>query len=163
MESGEGTYFVHLDLTVPDRRAVVWKAGEQTSLAGFALSSGPSVADEGIVTTASGRTMPWKPKYILGLPTIEYAIAASSDASLISIVPAFGSNTSGMMRIAAAMAPDPELAPLVALAFALAESGPRSGAGVVPGDLGSIGSAGSSCSDLRGRIRAGAICEFEAS
>lgn len=119
MESDEGTYFVHVDLTVPDRRAVVWRAGEQISLAGFALFSGPSVADEGIVTTASGRTMQWKPKYLLGLPTIEYTIEGSSDASLIPIVPALGSNTSGTMRIAAAMAPDPELAPLVALAFAL--------------------------------------------
>ncbi len=39
----------------------------------------------------------------------------------------------------------------------------RSDAAVVPVDLGSMETAGSSYSDWPGRIRAGATCEFEAS
>jgi hypothetical protein len=119
LEAGEGTYFAHLDLTVSPLQAVVWKAGTSFSAAGFSLSAWSSNAFAGVITTASGRTLFWKPKTWLGLPTTKSLLLAPDGSVLLSIVAKTGSTNSGKMRISAALASDPDRAALITLAFAL--------------------------------------------
>jgi hypothetical protein len=119
LEAGEGTYFVHMDLTASPLTAVVWKAGTSFSGAGFSLTSWSSYAFAGTITTAGGRTLTWRPNNFLGMATSEGSVVAPGGAVLLSITPKSGSNTSGKMRISAALAADPDRAALSALAFAL--------------------------------------------
>lgn len=120
MESGEGTHQVHMDLTSPTRSSVVWKTGENQSVAGFELVSESVITCTGWINTASRRTLAWAPTHGMGY---EYAIFASGGPRLITIAAAsslhIGGN-SGQMTIAPEMEGDAELAPLVALGFALA-------------------------------------------
>jgi hypothetical protein len=119
LEAGEGTYFVHVDLTAKPLQAVVWKAGTSYSAAGFSLTAWSSFAFAGTVTTASGRTLTWQPKTLLGMPTTEGLLVAPDGTILLSIVAKTGSTVSGKMRISPALAADPDRAALCALAFAL--------------------------------------------
>jgi hypothetical protein len=119
LEVGEGTYFVHMDLTARPLQAVVWKAGTSFSAAGFSLTAWSSTAFAGTITTASGRTLTWKPRTLLGIPTIECLLVAPDGTILLSILPKSGSTVSGNMRISPALAADPDRAALIALAFAL--------------------------------------------
>lgn len=119
LEAGEGTYFVHMDLTASPLTAVVWKAGTSFSAAGFSLTAWSSYAIAGTITTAGGRTLTWQPKTFLGMATAEGSVVAPDGAVLLSITPKSGSSTSGKMRISAALAADPDRAALSALAFAL--------------------------------------------
>jgi hypothetical protein len=119
LEAGEGTYFVHMDLTASPLTAVVWKAGTEFSAAGFSLTAWSSTTFAGTITTASGRTLTWKPKMQLGLPTTEGLLLAPDGSILLSIVAKTGSTTSGKLRISPALAADPDRAALSALAFAL--------------------------------------------
>jgi hypothetical protein len=120
MESGEGTYEVHMDLAVPDRRSVVNKAGVNESAAVFQLASEEMVTATGWITTASQRKLAWAPTHQVGY---EYVIFAPGGPRLITLAAAasiaIGGN-SGQMTLAPEMAGDPELAPLVAMDFALA-------------------------------------------
>jgi hypothetical protein len=119
LEVGEGTYFVHMDLAATPLKAVVWKAGTSFSAAGFVLTAWSSAAFAGTITTASGRTLKWQPKTLLGLPTITGLLVAPDGSILLSIVPRSGSATSGKMLISPGLAADTECAALIALAFAL--------------------------------------------
>jgi hypothetical protein len=120
MESGEGTYQVHMDLTNPTRSSVVWKTGENQSVAGFELVSESIITCTGWINTASLRTLAWAPTHDMGY---EYAIFVPGGPRLITIAAAaslhIGGN-SGQMTLAPEMEGDRELAPLVALGFALA-------------------------------------------
>ncbi|HEV2034940.1 MAG TPA: hypothetical protein VGU71_12195 [Candidatus Dormibacteraeota bacterium] len=120
MESGEGTYQVHMDLATPGRHSVVWKAGEAESAAGFELASESMVTATGWITTASQRKLAWSPTHQVGY---EYVIFVPGSPRLITLAAAaslaIGGN-SGQMTLAPEMAGDVELAPLVALGFALA-------------------------------------------
>jgi hypothetical protein len=119
LEAGEGTYFVHMDLTATPLQAVVWKAGTSFSAAGFSLTAWSSFAFAGTITTASGRTLTWQPKTLLGVATIEGLLVAPDGTILLSIVAKTGSTVSGKMQISPALAADPDRAALCALAFAL--------------------------------------------
>jgi hypothetical protein len=119
LEAGEGTYFVHMDLTATPLKAVVWKAGTSSSAAGFSLTAWSSFFFAGTITTAAGRTLTWQPKSVLGFPTTQGLLVASDGTILLSIVPKSGSTVSGKMQISAALAADPDRAALIALAFAL--------------------------------------------
>lgn len=120
MEAGEGTYEVHMDLAVPERHSVVNKAGVNESAAVFQLASESIVTATGWITTASQRKLAWAPTHELGY---EYVIFAPGGPRLITLAAAasisVGGN-SGQMTLAPEMAGDAELAPLVALGFALA-------------------------------------------
>jgi hypothetical protein len=119
LEAGEGTYFVHMDLTASPLNAVVWKAGTSFSAAGFSLTAWSSTTFAGTITTASGRTLTWKPKIQLGLPTTEGQLLAPDGSILLSIVAKTGSTNSGRLQISGALASDPDRAALITLAFAL--------------------------------------------
>jgi hypothetical protein len=119
LEAGEGTYFVHMDLTASPLSAVVWKAGTSFSAAGFSLTAWSSTTFAGTITTASGRTLFWKPKIQLGLPAAEGLLLDPDGSILLSIVPKTGSTNSGKLQISAALASDPDRASLITLAFAL--------------------------------------------
>jgi hypothetical protein len=119
LEAGEGTYFVHMDLTASPLKAVVWKAGTSVSVAGFSLTAWSTAAFAGIISTASGHTMMWRPKTFLGLPTTKGLLIAPDRGLLLSVVAKTGSTTSGKMQITPALAADPDRAALCALAFAL--------------------------------------------
>jgi hypothetical protein len=119
LEAGEGTYFVHMDLTASPLQAVVWKAGTSFSAAGFSLTAWSTSAFAGAFTTASGRTLAWQPKTVFGLPTTKGLLIAPDSGILLSVVAKTGSTTSGKMQISPALAADPDRAALCALAFAL--------------------------------------------
>jgi len=120
MECGEGTYQAHMDLADPARRSVVWKTGEAQSAAAFELVSEDLITCTGWIHTASLRKLAWAPTHQIGY---EYVIYAPDGPRLITLAAAasmhVGGN-SGEMTLAPDMAGDAELAPLVALAFALA-------------------------------------------
>jgi hypothetical protein len=120
MESGEGTHQVHMDLTGPKRSSVVWKLGETASAAAFELVSESIITCTGWINTASQRTFAWAPTREMGG---EYTIFVPGGPRLITLeVPAsihIGGNP-GAMTLAPEMAADAELAPLVALGFAIA-------------------------------------------
>lgn len=120
MESGEGTYQVHIDLLDPTRPSVAWKAGESTSLAGFTCESEGSITARGWIHTASGRSLVWEPTFDLGY---EYVVFVPESPRLITVSAAIehgiGGNP-GHMLIAPEASADPELPALVALSFALA-------------------------------------------
>ena len=120
MESGEGTYQVHMDLTGPTRASVVWKLGEPASAAAFELASESIITCSGWINTASLRRLAWAPTHPMGY---EYAIYAPGGPRLITLAAAaslhIGGN-SGAMTLAPEMAADADLAPLVALGFAVA-------------------------------------------
>ena len=119
LEAGEGTYFVYMHLTGTPLQAVVWKAGTSFSVAGFYLTAWSTSAFAGIITTAGGRTLGWRPKTLLGLPSTKGLLVAADGSILLSIVAKTGSTTSGKMWISPALAADPDRAALGALAFAL--------------------------------------------
>ena len=120
MESGDGTYQVHMDLTGPTRASVVWKLGEPASAAAFELASESIITCSGWINTASLRRLAWAPTHPMGY---EYAIYAPGGPRLITLAAAaslhIGGN-SGAMTLAPEMAADADLAPLVALGFAVA-------------------------------------------
>ena len=120
MESGEGTYQVHMDLTGTTRASVVWKVGEPASAAAFELASESIITCSGWINTASLRRLAWAPTHPMGY---EYSIFVPGGQRLITLAAAaslhVGGN-SGAMTLAPEMAGDVELAPLVALGFALA-------------------------------------------
>jgi hypothetical protein len=119
VESGEGTYFVHMDLSASPLRAVVWKAGSSLSAAGFTLTAWSTSLFAGTIATAGGRVLTWRPKTLLGLPTTKGLLVGADGSILLSVAPKTGSATSGKMQISSALAADPDRAALVALAFAL--------------------------------------------
>jgi hypothetical protein len=119
LEAGEGTYFVHMDLTASPLKAVVWKAGTTVSVAGFTLTAWSTTAFAGVITTASGQTLTWQPKTVLGMPSTTGLLIAADRGLLLSVVAKTGSTTSGKMQITPALAADPDRAALCALAFAL--------------------------------------------
>jgi hypothetical protein len=120
MECGEGTYQVHMDLTGPTRASVVWKLGESASAAAFELASEGIIDCSGWINTASLRRLAWTPTHPM---SYEYAIFLPGGPRLITLAAAasihIGGN-SGAMTLAPEMAGDAELAPLVALGFAIA-------------------------------------------
>jgi hypothetical protein len=120
MESGEGTYQVHMDLTGPKRSSVVWKLGATASAAAFELVSESIITCTGWINTASQRTLAWAPTRDMGG---EYTIFVPGGPRLITLAAAaslhIGGNP-GAMTLAPEMAGDTELAPLVALGFAIA-------------------------------------------
>jgi hypothetical protein len=120
MESGEGTYQVHMDLTGATRASVVWKTGETASAAAFSLASEGIITCTGWINTASKRTLAWAPTHEM---SYEYAMFLPGGPRMITLAAAaslhIGGN-SGAMTLAPEMAGDAELAPLVALGFALA-------------------------------------------
>jgi len=119
VESGEGTFQVHMDLTGASRASVVWKLGETASAAAFELASESIITCSGWINTASLRRLAWAP-HAMGY---EYAIFVPGGPRLITLAAAaslhVGGN-SGAMTLAPEMAGDTELAPLVALGFAIA-------------------------------------------
>jgi hypothetical protein len=120
MESGEGTYQVHMDLTGPKRSSVVWKLGATASSAAFELASESIITCTGWINSASHRTFALAPTHDMGG---EYAIFIPGGPRLITLAVAaslhIGGNP-GAMTLAPEMANDAELAPLVALGFAIA-------------------------------------------
>jgi hypothetical protein len=120
MESGEGTYQVHMDLAGAGRPSVVWKTGETASAAAFELTSESIITCTGWINTASLRKLAWTPTHGIGY---EYCMFVPGGPRLITLAAAasmhIGGN-SGAMTLAPEMAGDAELAPLVALGFALA-------------------------------------------
>lgn len=119
LEAGEGTYFAHLDLAASPLQGVVWKAGSSTSAAGFTLTEWSSSAFAGVITTAGGRTLHWRPKQVLGLPGAEGQLVGPDGSVLMSVAPKNGSTTTGEMSISPALAADPDRAALITLGFAL--------------------------------------------
>ena len=120
MECGEGTYQVHMDLTGAKRSSVVWKLGETVSAAAFELVSESIITCTGWINTASLRTLAMAPTHEMGY---EYAIFVPGGPRLITLAASaslhIGGN-SGAMTLAPEMAGDADLAPLVALGFAIA-------------------------------------------
>ena len=123
MEAGEGTYEVHMDLAVPERRSMVQKAGVADSIAVFELASENMVTATGWITTASSRKLAWAPTHEAGY---EYVIFAPGGPRLVTLSAAFsftklavGGNP-GHLLVASEEADDPELPALVAMNFALA-------------------------------------------
>jgi hypothetical protein len=120
MECGEGTYQVHMDLTGAKRSSVVWKLGETASAAAFELVSESIITCTGWINTANLRTLAWAPTHEMGY---EYTIFVPGGPRLITLAAAaslhIGGN-SGAMTLAPEMVGDAELAPLVALGFAVA-------------------------------------------
>src|SRR5579864_3790050 len=104
LESGDGTYFVRIDLAATPLSAVVWKAGTSLSVAGFTLTAWSTSAFAGRVDTAGGRVLQWQPKTVLGLPTTRYELTAPPGGVLLSMVAKTGSTTSGKMQISPALA-----------------------------------------------------------
>lgn len=119
LEAGEGTYFVHMDLTASPLQAVVWRAGTSFSAAGFTLTAWSTSLFAGTIATATGRVLAWRPKTLLGLPTTKGLLVGADGSILLSVSPKTGSATSGKMRISPALAVDPDRAALIAMAFAL--------------------------------------------
>jgi hypothetical protein len=120
MESGEGTYQVHMNLLDPKRPSVAWKVGESTSLAGFTRESEGLITAKGWITTASGASLAWAPTFELGY---EYVLFAPGGARLITVsgyLPHSIGGNPGHMLIAPELAGAPELPALVGLSFALA-------------------------------------------
>lgn len=121
MDSGEGSFEAHMDLTDPGKRpAVVWKAGESQSQAEFRLWSEGSITSRGWITTKSGRQLVFDATEVLGA---EYAIFEEGGSRLITVSAAFEhaiDGNPGHMLISAEEAADPELPALVVLGFALA-------------------------------------------
>lgn len=121
MESGDGVYQVHIDLRDPGKRpAVVWRSGEEASIAAFQLWSEGSVTVRGWITTASGRVLAMQP---ISDPGIEYVVFPPDGQALFSVAAALRFAIGvrpGHMFIAPEESADPELPALVALAFSLA-------------------------------------------
>jgi hypothetical protein len=119
VESGEGTYQVHMDLLDPNRPSVAWKTGEATSLAGFTRESEGSITAKGWISTASGRSLVWAPTFDFGY---EYVVFVPGGLRMITVSAAMevgiGGNP-GHMLISPESAADPELPALISLSVAL--------------------------------------------
>jgi hypothetical protein len=121
MEAGEGTYQAHMDLSVPARTSVAWKAGSNESVAGFQVASESGITATGWINTAAGKHLAWAP---IHPGAYEYVTFAPGGPPLVTLAACSFSvsigGDPGHMLIAAEAAGDPELPALVVLAFALA-------------------------------------------
>jgi hypothetical protein len=120
MESGDGTYQVHMDLADPARLSVAWKAGVGQSVAGFRLQSEGMITCKGWITTATGRQLAWAPVYENGYDYVVFAPGGPALVTMSATAEVSIGGHPGRMVISAEGAADPELGGLVALAFALA-------------------------------------------
>jgi hypothetical protein len=120
MEAGEGTYQVHMDLADPKRRSVAWKTGETQSAAGFELESESMITCTGWINTAGLRKLAWAPTREIGYEYVVYAPGGPRLITLAAAASAHIGGNSGEMTLAPEMAGDADLAPLVAMGFALA-------------------------------------------
>ena len=122
----EGAFRVHVDLKAVTMPAVAWRVGEQVSVVGFTRTQQNSFNANGVITTASGRTLALAPtgtNFITAFGGYEHAIQHEDGARFITISGStrlhVGGNP-GHMLIAPQEASDPELPALVAMAFAIA-------------------------------------------
>ena len=82
LESGDGTYLAHIDLTRNDRPAVVWKAGDDYSLAAMTVSFEFIIACGGPIDTHSGRRLLLEPTHQMGY---EYAIFPQGGSRILTL------------------------------------------------------------------------------
>ncbi len=125
MESGDGTYQAHMDLSRNDRPTLVWKTGEDHSILSFAVAWEQVIACGGSIDTQSKRQLLIEPTHEMGY---EYAIFPPGGARILTL--AASSNFSiggnpGQMSIEPASAGDAELPALVTLALAVANEETR--------------------------------------
>lgn len=125
MESGDGTYQSHMDLTRNDRPTLVWKPGESQSLLSFAVAWEEVIACGGSIDTRSGRKLLIEPTHQMGY---EYAIFPAGGARILTLAASakfsIGGNP-GQMSIEPAAASDVELPALVLLALTVANEETR--------------------------------------
>ena len=115
MESGDGTFQVHMDLTNPARKSVAWKAGTRESIAGFTAEPEimtmvkvmgmevPVFNCNGWIATANGRNLAFVPTLAYGA---EYVIFEPGGPRLVTMAATAGVSISGS---AARMMISPEI------------------------------------------------------
>ena len=125
MESGDGIYQTHMDLSRNDRPTVVWKPGENHTIISFSPAWEMVIAMGGPITAQSGRQLMLEPTHQMGY---EYAIFPLGGARILTLAAwakiSIGGNP-GQMSIEPSSAADPELAALVALAFTVSNEETR--------------------------------------
>ena len=120
MQSGDGTFHAHMDLTRSDRQSEAWKAGEAESIAGFNMATEGIITANGWITTAGGRRLAFTPTHSSGY---EYTVFTPGGPRLITMAAcafsfSIGGNP-GQTMISAAGATDPDLPALFVLCFAV--------------------------------------------
>jgi hypothetical protein len=120
LESGDGTFHVHMDLTRADRQSVVWKAGLEQSIAGFQVATEGIITATGWIDTASGRRLAFAPSHPDGY---EYTVFVPAGPRLMTMAAsaftyAIGGNP-GQTLISFEGGVDPDLPGLFVLCFAL--------------------------------------------
>ena len=117
MESGDGTFQVHMDLTSPARKSVVWRSGTRDSIAGFTADPEimtmvnvlgmevPVFACKGWIATANGRNLAWVPTLDY---SYEYVIFQPGGPRLVTMAATFGAHSSITGSAARMMVP-PEI------------------------------------------------------
>lgn len=125
MESADGAYQSHMDLTRNDRQTLVWKAGQTSSVLAWTIAWEKVIVCGGPIVTQAGRKLLLEPTHELGY---EYAIFPEGGARILTLAAwaklTIGGNP-GHMSIEPASAGDPELAALVLLAFTVANEETR--------------------------------------
>ena len=120
MESGEGTFHAHMDLTDTARKSVAWKAGTEESIAGFTLQSEGIITCTGWIATAIGRNLAWAPIHDWSYEYVIFQPGGPRLFSMAAIAGVYLGDTPGRMIVYAEGAADPELGGLVVLGFAVA-------------------------------------------
>ena len=123
LESGDGVFQSHMDLTRNDRPTLVWRPGEDHTVVSMVVTWEQIIACGGSIDTQSGRKLLLEPTHQMGY---EYAIFPQGGARILTLAGpansagAFGGANPGHMSIEPASATDAELPALVTLAFTVA-------------------------------------------
>ena len=127
LESGDGAFESHMDLTRTDRPTVVWKTGDSQGLVSMVVTWEQIISCGGTIDTRSGRKLLFEPTQQM---SAQYAIFPEGGARILTMfgpaatVPAL-STYPGHMSIEPASAGDPDLPALVTLALTVASEEPR--------------------------------------
>jgi hypothetical protein len=127
LESGDGTFESHMDLTRTNRPTTVWKTGESEALVSFAVAWELIVSCGGTIDTRDGRKLLFEPTQQM---SAVYAIFPEGGARILTLAgPAATiaalSTVPGHMSIEPGSASDPDLPALVTLALTVASEEPR--------------------------------------
>jgi hypothetical protein len=127
LESGDGAFESHMDLTRTDRPTVVWKTGDSQGLVSMVVTWEQIISCGGTIDTRSGRKLLFEPTQQM---SAQYTIFPEGGARILTMfgpaatVPAL-STYPGHMSIEPASASDPDLPALVTLALTVASEEPR--------------------------------------
>jgi hypothetical protein len=127
LESGDGTFESHMDLTRTDRPTTVWKTGDTEGLVSMVVTWEQIVSCGGTINTRGGRKLLFEPTQQM---SAVYAIFPEGGARILTLAgPAATiealSTYPGHMSIEPASASDPDLPALVTLALTVASEEPR--------------------------------------